>query len=64
LPFEFDETATCPMFQKYLDEVLPEKELQHIVAEFFGYVFTKGLKMEKALLLYGSGANGKSLFST
>jgi putative DNA primase/helicase len=61
LPFEYDETATCPMFQKYLDDVLPEKELQHIVAEFFGYVFTKGLKMEKALLLYGSGANGKSV---
>jgi putative DNA primase/helicase len=61
LPFEFDETADCPMFQKYLDEVLPEKELQNIVAEFFGYIFTKGLKMEKAMLLYGSGANGKSV---
>ncbi len=61
LPFEYDETATCPMFEKYLNEVLPEKELQNIVAEFFGYVFTRGLKMEKAMLLYGSGANGKSV---
>jgi putative DNA primase/helicase len=61
LPFAYDETATCPMFEKYLDEVLPEKELQDIVAEFFGYVFTKGLKMEKAMFLYGSGANGKSV---
>jgi putative DNA primase/helicase len=61
LPFEFDEAATCPMFEKYLNKVLPEQELQDIVAEFFGYVFTKGLKMEKALLLYGSGANGKSV---
>jgi putative DNA primase/helicase len=61
LPFEFDENAECPVFQKYLDKVLPEKELQNIVAEFFGYVFTKGLKMEKALLLFGSGANGKSV---
>ena len=61
LPFEYDEKATCPVFQKYLDEVLPEKELQDIVAEFFGYIFTKGLKMEKAMLLYGSGANGKSV---
>lgn len=61
LPFEFDEAATCPMFQKYLNEVLPEQELQDIVAEFFGYIFTKGLKMEKAMLLYGSGANGKSV---
>jgi putative DNA primase/helicase len=61
LPFEYDATATYPMFQKYLDEVLPEQELQDIIAEFFGYVFTKGLKMEKALLLYGFGANGKSV---
>ncbi|HLM59877.1 MAG TPA: phage/plasmid primase, P4 family [Pyrinomonadaceae bacterium] len=61
LPFEFNESATCPMFQKYLDQVLPEKELQYIVAEFFGYIFTKGLKMEKAMLLHGSGANGKSV---
>ena len=61
LPFEFDETATCPIFQAFLDRVLPEKELQYILSEFFGYVFTKGLKMEKALLLYGSGANGKSV---
>ncbi len=61
LPFEYDENATCPMFQKYLDRVLPEKELQNLVSEFFGYVFTKNLKMEKAMLLYGSGANGKSV---
>lgn len=61
LPFDFDEDAGCPLFQTYLDRVLPEKELQDILAEYFGYVFTKGLKMEKALLLYGSGANGKSV---
>lgn len=61
LPFEFDVNAECPIFQAYLDKVLPEIELQEIIAEFFGYVFTKGLKMEKALLLYGFGANGKSV---
>jgi putative DNA primase/helicase len=61
LPFEYDETAAALMFKKYLDRVLPEKELQNITAEFFGYVFTKHLKMEKAMLLYGDGANGKSV---
>ncbi len=62
LPFEYDPTATCPKFQAYLDKVLPENELQNILAEFSGYVFTKGLKMEKALLPYGGGANGKSVY--
>ncbi len=62
LPFEFDQNATCPIFQRYLNEVLPEQELQDILAEFSGYVFTKGLKLEKALLPYGGGANGKSVY--
>jgi putative DNA primase/helicase len=44
--------------------VLPDKQAQNILAEFLGYVFTdtSTLKLEKALLLYGDGANGKSVF--
>lgn len=61
LPFSFNEHAKSPTFHRFLDRVLPEKELQNIVAEYFGYVFTRGLKMEKALLLFGTGANGKSV---
>jgi putative DNA primase/helicase len=61
LPFEYDEEADAPRFRAYLNRVLPEKELQDILAEFFGYIFTKHLKLEKALLLYGTGANGKSV---
>jgi len=61
LPFKYDKDATAPKFEAYLKRVLPEQELQDIVAEFFGYVFTKNLKLEKALLLYGGGANGKSV---
>lgn len=62
LPFSYDTTATAPLFHQYLDRVLPEKELQDILAEYIGYVFVKNLKLEKVLLLYGSGANGKSVF--
>lgn len=62
LPFSFDDSATAPKFQKYLNEVLPDKDLQDILAEYIGYVFVRHLKLEKVLLLYGSGANGKSVF--
>ena len=62
LPFSYDPTATCPLFEQFLNRVLPEAELQNILAEFIGYVFTKNRKLEKALLLYGQGANGKSVF--
>lgn len=64
LPFEFDPEATAPMFQKYLDVVLPDKDKQRIFAEYCGYIFIKPsvLKLEKMLILYGTGANGKSVF--
>jgi putative DNA primase/helicase len=64
LGFDYNPTAKCPMFEAYLNKVLPEKALQNILAEFIGYVFVspKVLKLEKTLLLHGGGANGKSVF--
>jgi putative DNA primase/helicase len=64
LPFEYLPDATAPQFQNYLDEVLPDPDKQKVFAEFCGYIFIKPsvLKLEKALILYGSGANGKSVF--
>lgn len=63
LPYEYDPSATAPRFNRYLDEVLPDKNAQMVLAEFMGYTFVKNsaLKLEKALLLYGAGANGKSV---
>ncbi len=64
LPFEYNRNATAPIFEAYLNRVLPDKQAQNILAEFMGYVFTdtSTLKLEKALLLFGDGANGKSVF--
>lgn len=44
-------------------EVLPDTDRQKVLAEFLGYIFIsiRRLKAEKALLLYGTGANGKSV---
>lgn len=50
------------MFQKFLDVSLPDKSAQDVLTEYIGYVFTPNLKLEKALILYISGANGKSVF--
>jgi putative DNA primase/helicase len=64
LPFDYDPKAKCPTFLQFLDYVLPDKEQQNILAEFLGYVFIphSKLKLEKCMVLYGSGANGKSVF--
>jgi len=64
LPYEYNPGAEAPRFIQYLNEVLPDQSSQQVLAEFLGYVFVTNshLKLEKALLLYGSGANGKSVF--
>jgi len=66
LPFEYNPNAKAPIFEAYLNKVLPDIERQKVLAEYLGYVFvkhgSKALKEEKALVLYGTGANGKSVF--
>ena len=66
LPFAYDPAAKAPIFQAFLDKVLPDKECQMVLAEFLGFVFIKHksgvLKEEKALICYGLGANGKSVY--
>jgi len=66
LPFSYNPEAKAPLFKKYLNQVLPDEESQKILAEYLGFVFIKNgnntIKEEKALILYGTGANGKSVF--
>jgi putative DNA primase/helicase len=66
LPFNFDPDAKAKLWQAYLDRVLPDKSRQQVLAEYMGYVFIRNgssrLKLEQALVLYGTGANGKSVF--
>lgn len=66
LPFEYNPQAKAPLFEAYLNKVLPDPECQRVLAEYLGFVFIKhgsnALKEEKALILYGTGANGKSVF--
>ena len=64
LPFCYDADADAKQFKNYLCEVLPEAQAQMVLAEFIAYVLipNRVLALEKALVLYGDGANGKSVF--
>lgn len=62
LPFYYDQKASAQLFFDFIDEVLPDKDSQKVLAEYIGYIFVKNLKLEKCLLIYGEGANGKSVF--
>jgi len=67
LPFDYNRNAVAPLFRQYLDEVLPDQTSQMVMAEFIGYTLLRNasrrLKLEKALVLVGTGANGKSVFT-
>lgn len=66
LSFKYNPVSSAPLFEAYLNRVLPDPERQRVLAEYLGFVFIKHgsntLKEEKALVLYGTGSNGKSVF--
>ncbi len=61
LPYQYDSTAVCPLFDKYLLRVVPDQASRELLQEFCGFIFTR-LNIEKCLMLIGGGKNGKSVF--
>lgn len=61
-PFTFDKAATCPIFDKFLDEVTEfRKDDQALLMEWFGYCLEGGpIFQEKVMFMIGEGSNGKS----
>ncbi|MEK4153642.1 phage/plasmid primase, P4 family [Paenibacillus sp. FSL R10-2779] len=64
IPINFDPKAKCPEFLNFLDQIFEEdQERIAISGEMYGYCLTSSVKAQKALILYGNGANGKSVFA-
>jgi len=63
LPYEFNNEAKHRLWSRFLNQVLPDKELQYVLQEFLGVIFIdrSKSKIEKILWLLGSGSNGKSV---
>lgn len=64
LGFDYDRTATAPVFTRFLDEITcGDNELKRLLLEFGGYALSNDEYWEhKALLLVGDGSNGKNTF--
>lgn len=64
LPYAYDATATCPLFDKFLDDVtLGRDELKEPLLQFAGYSLSNDPNWEhKSMILKGEGRNGKSTF--
>lgn len=59
-PVRYQEGAGCPTWHKFLQEILPEPELQAFMRRWFGWCLTGVVNAEVLPIFYGTGANGKS----
>lgn len=56
----YDKDATAPIFNRFLNRIMPDVDMQRFLQRWFGYSML-GLTNEQALaFFYGMGANGKS----
>lgn len=60
LPVEYDPEADCPVWKEFLNTTLEDKHIPTL-QEFIGYCLIPDTRFQKALMLYGTGANGKSI---
>ncbi len=61
LPVSFDASAKCPAWEKFVSEVFP-KDAQELAWDIPAWLMTPDTSIQKAILLVGEGANGKSVY--
>ncbi len=61
LPVKFDPEARCPGWDKFIGEVFPG-DSEAIAWEIPAWLMTPDTSIQKAILLMGDGANGKSTY--
>ena len=58
--YDFDPTATCPRWHRFLSEVQPsDLQVQQMLAEMFGYMLTPDTSQQKIFALIGVRRSGK-----
>ena len=64
LPFSFSAEASCPTWNQFLNEMIPDLNTQKVLQEWFGYNLIFDTSFQKFAIFYGHGANGKSVCCT
>lgn len=59
IPVNYDVNATCPIVEKFLNEILPE-EYTKVILEWFGYCLYRNYFIKKAIIFVGEKDTGKS----
>jgi putative DNA primase/helicase len=61
VPVVYDAKAKCPAWEQFVSEVFPE-DAQQLAWEIPAWLMLPGTSIQKAILLVGEGANGKSVY--
>lgn len=63
LPIKYDPEARCPNWERFIATTFP-KDAETLAWEIVASLMTPGTSIQKAILLLGDGANGKSTYLT
>ncbi|MEM7806552.1 MAG: phage/plasmid primase, P4 family [Planctomycetota bacterium] len=58
----YDPAATSPRLAAFLEDVQPQQEMRRYLQRIAGYAATGDITRQELIVLYGAGANGKSVF--
>jgi putative DNA primase/helicase len=58
----YDAAATCPKWEAFMEQMVPDAEVRHFLQVSAGYWLTGDTGAQCFWFFYGSGANGKSTF--
>jgi putative DNA primase/helicase len=61
-PVEYRPGAKCPQWEKFISEIMPDRETQEYLQRAVGYTLTGSNAEHVFFVLWGSGRNGKSTF--
>ncbi|WP_158554675.1 DNA primase family protein [Methylovirgula sp. 4M-Z18] len=59
-PVAYDPDAECPLFEGFLETILPDDAVRQFVQRYLGYALTALTREQVFVFFYGSGRNGKS----
>src|SRR6185312_6226313 len=52
--------ATCPTFERFLSEIMPDEDMRAFLQRILGYCLTGSTREQTFFIFYGTGSNGKS----
>lgn len=59
-PTEYDPTATCPRFEQFIREIMPDQETAEFIKRLFGYFISGSIRDHIFTVFWGpEGRNGK-----